>query len=57
MNITFAVRYYTVIGLCLDGHGVLFNSKRHTDGQGVEVNMIKFYCSITLHVYRNTSQQ
>ena len=34
--------YYTTIDLCLGGHGVLLNSKRHIDQRGAEVNMIKF---------------
>ena len=36
---------------------MLLNSKRYIDRRGAEVNMIKFHCSITLHVYRNISQQ
>ena len=34
--------YYTIIDLCLGGHGVLLNSKLHIDRRGAEVNMIKF---------------
>ena len=33
---------YTIIDLCWGGHGALFNSKRHIDRRGAEVNMIKF---------------
>ena len=36
---------------------MFLNSKRHIDRRGAEVNMIKFYCSIALHVYRKISQQ
>ena len=35
---------------------MLFNSKPHIARRGAEVNMV-VYCSITLHVYRNLSQQ
>ena len=34
--------HYTIIDLYWGGHGVLLNSKRHIDGRGAEVNMIKF---------------
>ena len=34
--------FYTIIDLCRGRHGVLLNSKRHIDGRGAEVNMIKF---------------
>ena len=34
--------HYTIIDLCLGGHGVLLNSKRHIDRHRAEVNMIKF---------------
>ena len=40
----------------VDMKGYLLNSKLHTDRREVGANMIQF-CSITLHVYRNISQQ
>ena len=36
---------------------MLLNSERHIERRGAEVNMIKFTDHITLHVYRNMSQQ
>ena len=36
---------------------MLLNSKRHIDLHREEVNMIKFYCFITLHVYQSINQQ
>ena len=34
--------YHIIIDLCLGGHGVFLNSKRHIDQRVAEVNMIKF---------------
>ena len=34
--------HYTTFDLCRGGHGVLLNSKRHTDQRVAEISMIKF---------------